>query len=264
MTFRTIPKRLALRFLPDGVLHFVKKIHYARVLRGVNEGDESDFKVLKVLIEPGQFVADIGGNIGVYAKYLSERVGSSGRVISVEPIPSTFDILSSNLRKLGLSNAKAMNCAISDSEGQVTMHVPRYDSGGEDFYGARIGNAKVGSSVRTFVVPATTLDALLAAVPKIDFIKCDVEGHELNCIRGALKTIERTKPAWLIEISEDLDDRNSSSYQASRLLHDNGYDTYWFDGTKLRRRCPGTKSVNYFFLTAAQAERLRQKGIPFA
>jgi FkbM family methyltransferase len=262
MTFRTLPKRLALRLLPDGVLHFAKKIHYARVLRRVTESDEPDLKVLKVLVEPGQSVADIGANIGVYAKYLSERVGPSGRVITVEPIPSTFDILRSNVRKLGLSNVEAKNYAISDTEGQVKMQVPKYDSGGENFYGARIEGGEMGDSVRSFVVPATTVDALLSTVPLVHFIKCDVEGHELNCIQGAAKTIERFKPAWLIEISGDMDDERSSSYQTSRILSDNGYKAYWFDGMKLRPRRPDTKSVNYFFLTTRQLECLRQKDFP--
>jgi len=261
MTLRTIPKQLALRLLPNSILQFAKKVHYVRVLRRVTESDEPDLKVLKVLVEPGQFVADIGANIGVYTKYLSERVGPSGRVISVEPIPPTFDILHSNVRKLGLNSVETKNYAISDTDGQVRMEVPKYDSGGENFYGAHIGSGGVGP-MRSFVVPAITVDALLSAVPLVHFIKCDVEGHELNCIRGALKTIARSKPAWLIEISGDIDDERLSSYQTSRILGNNGYGTYWFDGTTLRLRCPGTKSVNYFFLTASHLERLRQKGFP--
>ena len=170
-------------------------------------------------MEPGQYVADIGANIGVYSKYLSERVGPSGRVISVEPIPLTFLIsCAPTYGKLRLSNVEAKNCAISDTEGQVKMRVPKYNSGGENFYAARIENGEAGDSVRSFAVPATTVaDALLSTLPLIHFIKCDVEGHELNCIRGAMKTIERSKPAWLIEISGDMDDERSNSSQTFRL-----------------------------------------------
>jgi FkbM family methyltransferase len=262
MTLKSIPKKLALRLLPDGVLHFAKKIHYAQVLRRVTESDEPDLKVLKFLVEPGQSVADIGANIGVYAKFLSERVGRSGQVISVEPIPSTFDILRSNVRKLGLSNVETKNYAISDEEGQAKMQVPKYESGGEDFYGARIEGGVVNDSMRSFVVPTTTVDALLSGMSRLHFIKCDVEGHELNCIRGAAKTIERFKPAWLIEISGDMSDEGSRSYRTSCILRDSGYEAFWFDGVKLRPRRPDTKSVNYFFLTRSHLENLRQKDFP--
>jgi FkbM family methyltransferase len=262
MTLRAIPKRLALRLLPDSILQVVKKVHYARVLRRVTENDEPDLQVLKVLVEPGQSVADIGANIGVYTKCLSECVGPTGRVISVEPISLTFDILRSNMRKLGLSNVEAKNYAISDAEGQVKMQVPMYGSGGANFYEARIDAEEMNDSARTFLVPATTVDALLFTSPSVHFIKCDVEGHELNCIRGASKTIERSKPAWLIEISSDIDDERSGSYQTYRILSESGYNAYWFDGMKLRPRRPGTRSVNYFFLTTSQLESLRQKGFP--
>jgi FkbM family methyltransferase len=255
-------KKAVLTLLPDGLLQFLKRIHYSRTLQRITESDEPDLRVLRCLVEPGQYVADIGANIGVYSKYLSERVGPSGRVISVEPIPLTFDILRSNLRKLRLSNVEAKNCAISDMEGQVKMRVPKYNSGGENFYGARVENGEAGDSVRSFVVPATTVDALLSTLPLIHFIKCDVEGHELNCIRGAMKTIERSKPAWLIEISGDMDDERSNSSQTFRILGGNGYGAYWFDGMQLRPRRRGTRSVNYFFLTASQLEGLRQKGFP--
>jgi len=254
-------KSLALRMLPNKLLHLIKKRHYERVLRSASEADEPDLIVLRHLLELGQSVADLGANIGVYAKYLSECVGPSGRVISVEPIPPTFDILCSNVRKLGLNNVELKNCAISDKEGQVRMQVPKYDSGGENFYEARIDDGNDGASSRSFVVPATTIDALLSEVSTVQFIKCDVEGHELNCIRGATRTIKRSKPAWLIEISGDMDNERSTSYETFRILSDNGYKAYWFDGARLRGWHPGAKSVNYFFLTAPQLESLRRKGL---
>jgi FkbM family methyltransferase len=226
----------------------------------VTENEEPDLLALKSLVESGDSVVDIGANIGVYAKYLSGLVGSVGHVISVEPIPSTFDILCSNVRKLGLSNVEVKNCAISDAEGKLKMRVPKYDSGGENFYCACIDSEGTDDGARSFVVPATTVDLLLSTMPAVHFIKCDVEGHELHCIRGARNTIERFKPAWLIEISGDMNDVRSGAYQTFCILKDCGYEAYWFDGTRLRLRRPDAKSVNYFFLTSSQVERLRGKG----
>ena len=96
MVISASPKTVALNFLPDSLLTILKKIHYARIVRQISESDEPDLIVLRHLIEKGQCTADLGANIGVYSKYLSEYVGPSGRVISVEPVPLTYDILCSN------------------------------------------------------------------------------------------------------------------------------------------------------------------------
>ena len=261
MTTRSSPKGLALRLLPERVLHCAKKIHYAQVLRRFTEDEEPDLRVVKFLVNRGECVADIGANIGVYSKYLSEQTGPSGHVISIEPIPATYEILCSNMRRLTLKNVETRNCAISDMVGQVTMIVPEYDSGGENFYAAHIKRGTADESLRCFTVQTLTVDALLSSMP-VQFVKCDVEGHEYNCIRGAAGTIERSKPAWLIEVSGDMAEERSRSYATRRILADSGYRPCWYDGMKLREWQPGTRSVNYFFLTDQQVANLGAKGLP--
>jgi FkbM family methyltransferase len=263
MFMDNIPKKIALTVLPDSLLHAIKRIHYLWSLRSITEDDEPDLRVLRYLVAPGQWVADVGANIGVYTKYLSERTGPSGRVCSVEPIPLTFDILRSNVQKLRLKNVELKNYAISDVEGHVTMRVPKHESGGENYYAAHIEGREVSNSLRSFVVPSTTIDSLFSEQsPPIHFIKCDVEGHELHCIKGAAHTIQNSRPAWLIEISSNMDDDKSDSYRALQILQENGYEVYWFDGTTLRRRQRGDKSVNYFFLRPEHLQVLREGALP--
>jgi FkbM family methyltransferase len=260
----SLPKRLALTLLPDVVLTRLKKIHYVRLLRRISEADEPDLRVLRYLIEPGQSAADIGANIGVYTKYLSERLGGSGRVISVEPVPETFDILRSNVRELGLSNVELRNYAISDTAGQIRMQVPSYEFGGANFYEARVASEKGTAYDHSLVVPATTLDELLSAIDEVHFIKCDVEGHEYNCIRGARKTIERCRPAWLIELSGPISDPESTGCRTVDALRREGYEPYWFDGARLRTLRSVTGSINYFFFIHEHLEVLQRRGLPIA
>jgi FkbM family methyltransferase len=261
MSIRTRLKRFALTMLPDNVLQLVKKTHYARALRLISEEDEPDLKVIKHLVAPGQLVADLGANIGVYTKYLSHLVGASGRVYSVEPVPLTFEILQSNVKKLGLKNVELSNCAISNTNGHVMMEIPRYDLGGENFYEARVVNGQERSSLRTVKVMSTTIDSLLSALP-IRFVKCDVEGHELSCLRGATRTIQDLMPAWLIEIIGDMDDERTTAHQTLCLLRASGYQSFWFDGTKLRLRRPGDRCVNYYFLAAHHLRVLKAQRFP--
>jgi hypothetical protein len=60
---------------------------------------------------------------------------------------------------------------------------------------------------------------------KISFIKCDVEGHELSCIKSSLETIEQSNPPMLIEISTDPDCPDSEAFQIFDMLRALGYHT---------------------------------------
>jgi len=185
MSMKSIVKSLILTFLPEKALQIIKKVYFVRALRFSSEKDEPDFKIVRHLVNPGNFVVDIGANIGIYTKYLSELVGSSGRVYSLEPVPNTFAILSSNMKKLGLRNVALINCAISDAQGSAQMEIPRYTSGGENYYQARIVSEISSCSSRHVSVKIKTIDSLFSELKyDVCFIKCDVEGHELECIIG--------------------------------------------------------------------------------
>jgi FkbM family methyltransferase len=243
-------------------LQIIKRVHYANVLRSVSDRDEPDFKVLRYLVTAAQSVADIGANVGIYTKFLSDLVSESGCVCSVEPIPSTFTLLQSNVKKFNMRNVALRNCAISSFDGTVVMQVPKYKSGGENFYEARIVSAARDNSLKQVEVPCLTIDSLLSDVP-VSFIKCDVEGHELSAVKGAAQTINKLRPAWLIELSGNPDEPHSPSRETIRMLTEGGYQPCWFDGTQLRLRNIGDRSVNYFFLTSDHVAFLRSRYCPY-
>jgi len=260
---KALIKKLIIKLLPESILQAAKRAHYARMLRAISEEDEKDIKVVKHLVGRGSYTADVGANFGVYTKFLSELVGPGGRVYSVEPFPLTFDILSSNVKKLRLENVELINAAVSDKDGTVTMEVPLYQSGGENFYEARIVSGEAAGSLRHATVRACPLDSLLADTPReVSFIKCDVEGFELNCIRGAAAIIEGSRPVWHIEIMGDPDDPQSDAAKTFTELGSKGYEAFWFDGTDLRKRKKGERNDNYFFLTADHLRALRAEGFP--
>lgn len=256
-------KTLFLKFSPLAVLQLLKRWHYVRELENFNEHDERDLIVVKKLVEKGEVAIDIGANIGIYTKILSEKVMAQGRVYSIEPVPQTFSLLTHCVKKLGLGNVKLLNIGISDSNRSVSMVVPPYAGGGENFYMAHIvASSPKDVNKNTFEVKVQTLDSIFSeADEKVTFIKCDVEGHEWPVIRGAQKTIERTKPAWLIEISDNPDISSTDAHKVFSCLQENGYLPFWFDGNFLRKRIPGTTSVNYFFLTPEHVQRVRSAGI---
>lgn len=260
---KRIIKSLFLRFAPRKVLHWSKKWHYAHALRNFNEGDEKDLLITRMLVRGGETAIDIGANVGIYTKILSEQVGQKGHVYSIEPVPPTFSLLSHCAKKLGLSNVILLNIGISDSNRSVSMVVPAYEQGGENFHRAHIvGGAGLAEAKSTFNVSVKTLDSVLEDNrDAVTFIKCDVEGHELPVINGARRTIERTSPAILIEISDSPDESGSDAEKVFSYLNSNNYTPYWFDGIELRKRAVGDSCVNYFFLNTGHLQRVKSAGI---
>lgn len=242
-------KRMAWKILPHSTVQFIKKRHYLRLLCSSSLEKEPELRVVRHLVKPGDSVIDIGANIGVYTKILSELIGPDGHVYSIEPFPPTFEILCYNVRKLRLDNVELMNVAVSDSQAVVTMALPNDPSGAETHYRASIVKDCADTRKEITNVQATTIDSRFLTAPgTISFIKCDVEGHEPACIKGAAKFLARSQAAWLIEVSGEPDDTDSAAYNVFKILHDQGYFAWWYDGSKLRKRHPGDKSTNYFFL----------------
>lgn len=250
--------RAIVAVLPERALHGFKKAYYAYLLSHSPESwQEKDSTVVKHLVRAGDSVIDIGASIGEYTKFLSTLVGPSGHVYSFEPNPPTYDFLSHNVRKLNLGNVELFNSALSDMKGTASIAIPRYRWGSECHYDATLEVKRTNSNCRRVDVMVSTLDSFFAdRQEKIAFFKCDVNYHELACLRGGLQTLCRSKPSILIEILPDPDKRGSPAAHVFELLAQNGYEGYWFDGERLRRRHHGERSQNYFFLTPEHVIKL--------
>jgi FkbM family methyltransferase len=255
-------KRCALTLLPDSMLEPLRVWHHRSTLRSLPDSDEPDLTVVRELVEDGSTVVDLGANIGVYTKALSDIVGSMGNVISVEPVPQTFAVLSRLIRSMGMNNVLCVNVAMSDSAGEVVMELPNYETGGTNFYQATVVSdaaQELASSKKHVRVRSLTLDELVAGKGKVSFVKCDVEGHELACLAGANKILSSDGPTWLIEIWGDPDAAGSRAMQTFGVFERFSYEAWWFDGRRLKKRRPGERSTNYFFLRADHIARLRSK-----
>jgi FkbM family methyltransferase len=247
-------KSIALRFLPEPVLQRVRKAHYARKL--IDAAPEPEMAVLRHLVPAGGCAVDLGANFGLYTRFLAEAVGPDGVVHAAEPVPAMYDVLRSNVRRLRLSQVRTHAVAVSDATRTVMMTVPRYATGGANHYEARVVTAAGGRPGAGILVPGIRLDDLIGHLPRIDLIKCDVEGHERAVLRGAETILRQHRPAWMIEISGDPEDPGSAAAEVIAVMHAGGYEIFWFDGRRLRPRGQGDRAVNYFFLRPAHVGRL--------
>ena len=104
---RKMASKLPVRYQQE-----MKRINFKRRLqKGKFQSDEPEFGLLGKWVKEGDLVIDIGANVGHYTHRLSSLVGASGRVLAFEPVPESFELLSSNLNKLPFQNMTLFNVA---------------------------------------------------------------------------------------------------------------------------------------------------------
>ncbi|MEI8345072.1 MAG: FkbM family methyltransferase [Candidatus Omnitrophota bacterium] len=259
-------KKILERFAP-GIYRVVRKRYYLRLCRSFCIKNEPDLSIIRHLIKPGHQVIDIGANIGGHTKVLSVLVGSGGRVYSIEPLPSTYEILVHNCKKLGLDNVEAINMAVSSRSGSVQMSLPTDASGAETHYRAAVvDNDFPTTGGQMIEVPAITMDGrFLSVARQIAFIKCDIEAHELECLKGAREFLAMTQCAWLVEVSGDPGRPGSQAQKVFKYFIDSKYTAWRVDGLALRPRCRGDNGGDTFFLKQEHLDRLKlSQGVRFA
>jgi FkbM family methyltransferase len=185
--------------LPTAAQLKLKEAYYAhKIKRDDFSADEPEYFRLGEWISDGDWVIDVGANVGHYTHRLSSLCGSSGRVIACEPVPETFTLLACNVSRFSLQNVSLLNVAASDQFRAIEMAIPKTATGLANLYMASVQHESLpgeSSSKSAFSIP---LDCL--QFPRgIALIKIDAEGHELSVINGLLKTIETHRPTLIIE-----------------------------------------------------------------
>ena len=126
----------------------LKRLHFSRQIRkGAFQTDEAEYSKLGQWVRPGDWVLDVGANVGHYSNRLSELVGPTGRVFAFEPVPQTFEILAANMGRCPLGNITLLNVAASDTMGVVGMSIPRFDTGLENYYRSSVTTESSALSV---------------------------------------------------------------------------------------------------------------------
>ena len=145
----------------------------------------------------GQSVIDIGANKGAYTYWLQKAVGPLGHVFAFEPQPELADLLRAQERSFGWTNTQIINAALSTSQGRMELFQPAEHPLG----GATLEKHDEADGTR-IEVRVERLDDYLDHWQKarpISFIKCDVEGHELNVFRGGERLLTKDRPILMFE-----------------------------------------------------------------
>lgn len=126
----------------------------------------------------------------------AHRLGASGTVIAVEPLPQNLRALYAGIQFNGFKNVAVFPFAASSGPGLAAMSCDEDSSNGI----LRIGGDD-GSAVT--IVPSHRLDSVLAYLTRLDVIKIDIEGHEPIAWEGITLLLQRFRPLVFLEFSPD-------------------------------------------------------------
>lgn len=196
MIFRYLPVPVR---LPCGVLLTWNDVmgRHIRQRDGFEHGEQS---FLTQFLEPGMTVLDIGAHHGLYTLLASKKVGSQGYVICFEPSPRELRRLRLNMLLNRCHNVRIVPSAVGSSEGTAEFFLCL----GQETGCNSLRPPAVFEPVKKVRVPITTLDRYLekAEIGKVEFVKIDVEGAELDVVKGASKLLSDYRPLILCELAD--------------------------------------------------------------
>lgn len=193
--------------------------------------EKGTLHIIKNILNSGSVFVDIGANIGLMSVFSSILVQESGKIFSFEPNPATYDILKKNIELNNLSNINAEPLGIGSVK-KTTKIYDQWDSGRGS--ASMIKPEHVTNSYDVEVV--TLSDYFNDFQNDIDVIKIDIEGYELEALRGAEKIIREKLPVLIIEISDNrmnFEEANGTDIM-NYVLSFKKYKVFKLNGSKKR------------------------------
>lgn len=165
-----------------------------RTLILFGQREEDHRIILQRVLKPGMTVLDIGANIGYYALIERQLVGATGRIIAVEPAKGNIATLKRNVALNGYQNIDFFHMAISDADGTGELLISPF-SNLHSFHARTDAERQTGEVEK---VETRTVPSMAAEFGKIDLIRMDVEGHEVDVFNGMLEAVEKCEMSPMV------------------------------------------------------------------
>ena len=208
------------------VLDLREGIDLAIFLFGVFE--PRTVRCYNAILKPGDVVLDIGANIGAHTLHFARAVGEQGRVLAMEPTQYAYARLLQNLsHNPDLSHRVIAIQAMLASDPAQNLEPHFYSSwpltGDGRVHPLHQGLARATNDAKVSSVDQIVDDHALA---KVDLIKLDVDGYEIDVLRGAEETLRRFRPRIILELAPyTLAERGKDPREIAEILNRQGYIT---------------------------------------
>lgn len=228
-----------------GVLaHFEADQCIGQSLARYGEWAEDEIALLRAYVPEGALVLDVGANVGSHTLAFAEMVGPSGQVIAIEGQPAAFTLLSYNVVANGLADVvTVLPILAGQARGLIScgLESAKENVGAKSFVGEVLGTTAPGNDKLRVLLPLNPLDEL--GIRKCSFIKIDVEGMELDVLRGARGLISGAKPVIYFEHASGDAELLVAIHQ---LLGSLDYTLYWHVSNPFNRNNHKGDEVNIF------------------
>lgn len=208
-------------------------IRFDESLRRWNFQSESQVQELLIKhVRPGDCVVDVGANFGIHAMLAGVIVGKKGEVHAFEPLERNLSMLRRHVTLNGLEkNVHVIPSAVSNSTASELVFFS-----GEEEVAVTASLKPSQPNAKTTKVPNLRLDDYPDLAGRtVRLIKIDVEGAELDVLRGAEKLLRSQKPLLVIEVHAfAFPDFNVSMKDFQQFLSSLGYEEEILPGTTLR------------------------------
>jgi FkbM family methyltransferase len=177
----------------------------------------------------GQTIYDVGGDQGIYTLFFASRVGDQGRVVTFEPNPESHRRIIANVELNQFHNVEVRHLGLGAQKGKLTFVFPA----GEPARGS--ADAGIQAQIlqekdsRTIEIEVNSLDDEVAAagLPLPDLVKIDVEGLEMDVLRGMKEMLSHRRPNLFIEVhGADTQSKDDNARQVVKFLLDAGYSVF--------------------------------------
>jgi FkbM family methyltransferase len=216
-----------------------------------------DVYFLKNIIEKGNICVDIGAHLGYYTIEMSRLAGPDGKVIAIEPMPKFNATLGNLLHRRRADNVQLLQVALGGDSEYVEMGIPKVGNDKRFAYARVMESAAQYEYMDSVRVKNTSGDALFRDLPRLDFIKCDVEGLEVKVFSSMQETLQKHRPIILTELVGK--DHRMNFFDILRPL---GYEVYYLDkGRLLPIDIQGEFSPvghNHYFIPSQRMEKLKK------
>ncbi|MES1225754.1 MAG: FkbM family methyltransferase [Bacteroidota bacterium] len=250
-------KRILLAILGEKkYLSFLAGMFQRMYKIGWLSSDYQDIYFLKEIIEPGSYCVDIGAHLGYFTIELSRLATGSGKVIAIEPMTKFNEVLRSEIKKEKRDNVDVLQVALGGDSEYVEMGIPRVNHMKKFAYARVMKASAYLEYTETEKIKNESGDALFKNLPRLDFIKCDVEGLEVPVFKSMMETLEKHYPVLLCELAD-----KQERIKLYEMLMFIGYQVYILKEKKLHFADvyleTNAISHNHYFIHPYHEERLK-------
>ena len=196
----------------------IKNIHGNKMIININDPgisrellmdgthEPQTTELIKTVLKPDMHIVEVGANVGYYTLIEAEIIGEGGRVYAIEPVPENYFFLQRNVNLNKYGNVSFFNFAISDQSGHHDFITTKQSNWGSmvnhdsddksSWVKERLSTIQSG----TLKVETITFDEFIKVnnIEKINLVRMDIEGFEIQAIKGMKETIKKMKPPFYI------------------------------------------------------------------